>query len=258
MHQYNAVIIDTINQAMNDTYVEYQHEFGKPGFDIWRDYGVEPLYLYQYIKSLKDAVITQIIGQEGSGKTVGARTLDPSKTMYLNVDRKPLTFTNADDMYPNDVPQGKSNSLANYKEVIPQINEKKKIEIWTPIRQAIQYAYDNRTNEKKFVVFVLAHPEVYKGANGVEQERLRVLGKMATKLNIEGSVIYSFYSKVDPTAPTRPQRYKLTMHNSGFNTARVPMGAFDEVEEIPNDFQLIMDVIQTGKLNLQKENEQTI
>lgn len=252
MHEYNAVVVDTINQGMTDTYVDYQHEFGKPGFDVWRDYGVEVLYLYSYIRSLKDAMIVQVVGLEGSGKTVGARTLDPSKTMYLNVDRKPLTFTNNEETYPNDAPQGKSNSLANYKEIIPEKNEKGKVEIWTSIRKAIQYAYDNRTNDKKFVVFILAHSEVFKGGNGVEHERLRILGKSASKLNIEGSLIWCFYTKVDPTVP-KSQKYKLTMHNSGFNTARAPMGAFDDIEEIPNDFQLIMDVIQTGKLNLKNE-----
>lgn len=63
--RYTAVVVDTINQAMNDTYVEYQHEIGKPGFDIWRDYSVEVLYLYQYIRSLKGAIIVQVLGREG-------------------------------------------------------------------------------------------------------------------------------------------------------------------------------------------------
>lgn len=246
--RYTSVVVDTINQAMNDTYVEYQHEFGRPGFDIWRDYGVEVLYLYQFIRSLKGALIVQVLGKEGTGKTVGAGFLDSNATMYLNLDRKPLTFADADDNYPNDRPQGTSNSLGNYKEVLPEKNEKGKMEVWSVIRKAIQYAYDNRIvdadpKKDKFVVFILGHTEVYKGANGIESERLLTLGKQATKLNIEGSLIYCFYTKVDPTAATRVGRYKLTMHNSGFNTARVPMGKFDEVEEIPNNYKMILDKI---------------
>lgn len=249
MHKYNAVVLDTLNQAMNDTYVEYMKEQGNPSFDVWRDYGVEALYLYSYIRSLKGAIIVQIIGLEGTGKTVGAMTLNPATTMYLNVDRKELTFTGWEENYPNDREQGKSNSLANYKEPIPEKNAKGKMEVWTPIRAAIQYAYDNRVEDEKFVVFVLAHPEVYKGANGIEKEKLRVLGKMATKLNIEGSLTYSFYTKIDPTAALRKDKYRLTMHNSGYNTARVPMGKFDDVEEISNDYQLILDKINNKKVN---------
>lgn len=246
--KYTAVVVDTINQAMNDTYVEYQHEFGRPGFDIWRDYSVEVLYLYQFIRGLPGAIIVQVLGREGTGKTVGAGFLNPGNTMYLNIDRKPLTFADAEDKYPNDKPQGVSNSVGNYKEVLPAKNEKGKVEIWTPIRAAIQYAYDNRVRSEdskkdKFVVFVLAHTEVFKGADGVERERLLTLGKQATKLNIEGSLIYCFYTKVDNTAPTRADKYKLTMHNSGFNTARVPMGKFDDIEEMPNNYQVILDKI---------------
>lgn len=241
-HRYSAVILDTMTQVLNDTYTEYQHDKGKPGFDEWRDYGVEPLYFYQFIRTLPGAIIVQVLGTEGTGKTVGAGTLDPSKTMILNQDKKPLTFANAEDKYPNDRPQGQSNSLANYKEVMPE-KVGTKTEVWTPIRKAIQYAYDNRVEGEKFLIFVLAHTEVYKGANGIERERLKMLGKMGTKLNIEGSVSYTFYSKVDPTGATKADRYKLTMHNSGFNTARVPMGIFDDVEEISNDYQLIMDKI---------------
>lgn len=183
-----------------------------------------------------------------TGKTVGAGYLDPNATMYLNMDKKPLTFADADDKYPNDRAQGMSNSLGNYKEVLPEKNDKGKVEVWSVIRKAIQYAYDNRVinpdpKKDKFVVFVLGHTEVFKGANGEERERLLTLGKQASKLNIEGSLIYCFYTKVDPTAPTRADKYKLTMHNSGFNTARVPMGKFDDLEEMPNNYQIILDKI---------------
>lgn len=246
--KYSSAVVDTINQAMNDTYVEYQHEYGRPGFDIWRDYSVEVLYFYQFVRSLPGAVLVQVLGREGTGKTVGAGFLDPDATMYLNIDRKPLTFADAEDKYPNDVAQGVSNSRGNYKEVLPKKNDKGKVEIWTPIRAAIQYAYDNRIRNSdpkkdKFVVFVLAHTEVFKGADGVERERLLTLGKQATKLNIEGSLVYCFYTKVDPTAPVRADKYKLTMHNSGFNTARVPMGKFDEIEEMANNYKIILDKI---------------
>lgn len=246
-HRYNAVVLDTISQVMTDVYVQDQKDTGTVERTKWRDYGVELMFLYQFIKSLNGSVICQIIGREGSGKTVGARTLNPATTMYLNQDKKPLTFTDAEDMYPNDRPQGQSNSLANYKEVMPEINEKKVIEVWTPIRKAIQYAYDNRIEEEKFVVFIVAHVEVYKGANGLEYEKLKTLGHAANKLNVEGGVVWSFYTKVDPTLP-RGQRNKLTMHNSGFNTARVPMGKFDEVDEIANDYQLILNKINNKQI----------
>lgn len=243
-HKYNAVVLDTLTQVINDTYTEHLKTQGKLGHDEWRDFGVEILNLYMFIRSLSGAVIVQVLGSEGTGKTVGARTLNPETTMYLNQDKKPLTFLNAEEMYPNDKPQGDSNSLANYKEALAALHPTtKKLDIWHVIHKAIQYAYDNRVEGEKFVVFVLAHTEVYKGANGIERERLRVIGRQATRLNIEGSLSYTFYSKIDPTGLTRADKHKLAMHNSGFNTARVPMGLWDDVEEIPNDFQAIMDKI---------------
>lgn len=249
-HYYNAVVVDTLTQVMTDTYVEHEKEVGLSAREDWRNYGIELMYLYQFIRGLEGAVIVQVLGQEGTGKSAGARTLDPNTTMYLNQDKKPLTFDPDGEMYPNDAPQGKSNSKANYKECIPAKNSAGKVEVWTPIRNAIQYAYDRKKPDEKFVVFVIGHVDVYEGTDGLKRERLRVLGKAANKLNIEGSIVYTFYSKVDPTAASRVDRYKLTMHNSGFNTARVPMGKFDDVEEIPNNLQLIIDRIN----NKQKIN----
>lgn len=240
-HRYNAVVVDTLTQVMTDTYVQHEKEVGLSAREDWRNYGIEVMYLYQFVRSLQGAIIVQVLGLEGTGKSAGARTLNPATTMYLNQDKKPLTFDVTETMYPNDRPQGQSNSLGNYKECVAVKNTAGKIEVWTPIRAAIQYAYDNRVEEEKFVVFMVGHIDTYESTEGVKKERMRVLGKAANKLNIEGSIVYTFYSKVDPTAARRPDKYKLTMHNSGFNTARVPMGIFDDVEEIQNDYQIILD-----------------
>ena len=35
-----------------------------------------------------------IVGQSGKGKTYGSRTLDPNKTVFVNIENKPLPFKN--------------------------------------------------------------------------------------------------------------------------------------------------------------------
>lgn len=221
---YTSIIIDTLNALQNNSYVEYMKEKGNPNFDAWRDYGVELLDLYNFIKSQKGEIV-QILGREGSGKTVGAYALNPLETLYLNADDKPLTFPDAHIMYNEE--------RKNLK--VPHDYEK--------VKGFIKAVVDNKLSPKakgRITVFVLAHVDEFK--SGVsERERMRVLGKMATKLNIEGGVVHSYYTWVDPDM-SKPdeERYKLLTRNSGYNTGRSPMKMW-ESDKIPNDFQLILN-----------------
>ena len=127
-------------------------------------------------------------------------------------------------MYPID------NSKKNYK-VVSGYDEVKS-----------QLKGINSKSKGHLIVFILGHVEDYKSL-GVDKQRLKVLGKMATKHNIEGSVSHTYYTNIDVTKPLLdPTRYRLSTTNSGFNTARSPQGYW-ETEFIPNDYQLIIDKI---------------
>lgn len=225
--KYRGVIIDTINQMQQDKHTEVLTTKGKAAFDDWTDYSLDVLNLYKYVKNLAgDPIIVQVLGYEGSGKTCGVMGLNEHEFIYINSDKKPITFTDGKKRYPSD------NSKKNYS----------KISSFEDLKIVIKKAYDKKL-DGPFLVFVLAHIEDYKSAEGVQRQRMKFLGKMASKNNIEGAVVHSYYTKIDPAYPfDSSDRYRLETVNNGFNTARAPMGYFTEAS-IQNNFQNIVNKI---------------
>jgi len=223
--KYRCAVIDTINALQNNLYNKLLQDKGKANYDDWKDFGVEIFDLYRKLKVLPDTVLIQVLGYEGTGKTVGAASLNPDETGMLNTDQKPLSFFGGRAKYPLD------NSLKNYKE---------------PTTYEATYAAIAAMNAKRkgtFFVFILGHIEDFKSAEtGGTRQRLKILGKQATKLGIEGlNFTHTYYTKIDPMLSSDdPNRYKLTTVNSGLNTARSPQGYW-ETGEIPNNYQLIVD-----------------
>lgn len=224
--KYRSIILDTINGLQNKLYLELLKEKGKATHDEWRDYGTDILDLYDFIKSLPDTVIVQILGYEGTGKTVGGSNLDPDETVWLNSDGKPLSFFGARQKYPVD------NSRKNYKEVYDYDAAKNQISAIHAKRKGT------------LIVFVLGHIEDYKGEDQMMRQRLRILGKMATKLGVEGiNVSHTYYTKINASlGHNDTARYQLTVANSGMNTARSPQGYW-ETFTIQNNYQDIVDKI---------------
>jgi hypothetical protein len=223
MSKFRNVVIDTINQIMNDQHVALMEAKNRGAtYDEWRDFGVDLLDLYNYIKSLPNVVPVQVLGYEGSGKTVGASFLNPDETAYFNIDKKPLTFVGARKMY--NLEKKNYAILTGYKEVKDNL-------------KAISGAA-----KTPLIVYMLGHIEDYKVKGDILRQRLKVLGKMATKYNIEGALSHTYYTHVDEDKKnTDPTRYQLRTVSSN-DTARSPMGMW-ETEFIPNNLQLITDKI---------------
>lgn len=223
---YRSLILDTINGLQNKLHLRLLGDKGKANYDDWRDYGTDILDLYDFIKRLPDTVIVQILGYEGTGKTVGGSKLDPNETVWLNSDSKPLSFFGARQMYPVD------NSKRNYANV----------ESYDDVKAYITKVHAKRKGT--FVVFVLGHIEDYKGTNEQMRQRLKILGKMATKLGVEGiNVSHTYYTKINSSLDHNDaNRYKLTVANSGLDTARSPQGYWKSFE-ILNNYQTIVDKI---------------
>ncbi len=219
---YMSVVLDTLNAIQNDAYIKHLKEEGQASFNKWRDFGVEIYDLYNFMKNW-NCDIVQVLGFEGSGKTVGAMFLKPEETLYLNSDNKPLTFD----------PIGYSDKNLRV------------VRTYDEVKELIRKVVDTKLNPKakgRLTVFVLAHTDVYK-VNAVEREKLRVLGNFATKMNIEGSVVHTYYTKVDTDMSKEDsQRFKLLTKNTGYNTGRSPLGMWDTLE-IPNNYQMILDKI---------------
>lgn len=223
MSKYRTVIVDTVNQLMNDQHVALMEAKNRGAtYDEWRDFGVDVLDLYHFIKSLPNTIPIQILGYEGTGKTVGGSFLNPEETYWLNIDKKPLTFKGARQMYSADkknyaVPTG-------YKEV----------------KDAIKAIHS--VSKTPLVVFILGHIEDYKAKGDVVRQRLKTLGKLASKYNIEGALSHSYYTHVDEDLKhLDPNRYQLRTVSVN-DTARSPMGMW-ETEFIPNNLQLIVDKV---------------
>jgi len=224
--KYRSIILDTINGVQNKLYLRHLKDVGKANYDMWRDYGTEILDLYDWMKRLDDVVLVQVLGHEGTGKTVGGSFLNPEETAWLNADGKPLTFFGARNKYPID------NSKKNYKEV----------EDYETVKKQIFGIHGKRKGT--LIIFINGHIEDYKAEAGEIRQRLRILGKMATKLGVEGlNLSHTYYTKVDANLPhTDVNRYKLTTANSGYNTARSPQGYWEQYE-ISNNYQTIVDRI---------------
>lgn len=175
---------------------------------------------------MPDTVIVQVLGYEGTGKTVGGSFLNPEETAWFNTDGKPLSFFGARSMYPPD------NSKLNYKEYSQ----------YEQVKAGLAAIHGKRKGT--LIVFVLGHIEDFKGELGETRQRLKVLGKMATKLGIEGlNVSHTYYTKINAILDHNdPNRYQLTVANSGANTARSPQGYWKEYS-IQNNYQTIVDKI---------------
>lgn len=221
--KYQTVIIDTINGLQNNLYIDLLKNKGKANFDDWRDFAVDILDLADFLKRIPVDIV-QITGKEGTGKTVGGSFLDPETTVWLNADDKPLSFFGARKAYPED------NSKKNYK--VPRT--------YQDVKDAILQIHSKRIS--KLIVFMLAHVEDYKGEGDVIYQRMKTLGKMATKFNVDGISVHNYYTFVDPDEKDETKRYKLRTHSTGTNTGRSPQGYFTE-DFIPNNYQIIVDKI---------------
>lgn len=221
--KYRSIMLDTLNQLMMDKHTELMEAKGRGAtYDEWRDFGVDIQSLYTFLKSLSNTVLVQILGKEGTGKTVGGSFLDPDENYWLNIDKKPLTFTKARQMY--------STEKKNYAVVTG----------YEKVREAVTQIHNKA--KSPLIIFVTGHIEDYKDKNGEIASRLKTLGKQATKYNIEGAVAHTYYTYVDRSKKALdPTRYMLSAFENR-DTARSPMGMW-ETEFIPNNLQLIVDKI---------------
>jgi hypothetical protein len=223
VEQYNCVIVDTINAVQNDLYMSMLDRNEMVTRDKWRDFGTDIYMLMDDVKKLKNTEIVLVLGYEGSGKSFGIKGLDPNTTMWLHTDKKGITFKGGRQNYKKEFKNYFDTELINYDEVA----------------KYIKGCHTKRIQTKPFVVFILGHIEDYKVETQTRQ-RLKVLGNLATKMNIEGSVTHCYYTYVNKTHNS--VEYKLRTVNTGFNTGRSLEGMFKE-ELIDNNFQLILDGI---------------
>lgn len=213
-----TICVDTVTQIQEN---QYNAEKRKPGHDTWKDYGTE---LWNFLTELQKMgfELILVLGPPGTGKSFGMKTL-PSKTnIWLNVDNKNPTWVGGLTEYGN-----KNNPILPYH-LVP--------ETYQDMLNHIKAGLEKGMFEDNRFAFITGHLENYKeGAD--TRVRLKTLGKLNTKMQIEGKLETVLYSMVDMSEGS--PKYLLETQNNGYNTAR----SFENMFEgrINNDYNYIIE-----------------
>lgn len=214
-----TVTIDTLTGIMNEMYMT---DSKKATHDKWADYGKGIWQLISDLQSLGFEII-MILGEPGTGKSSGMRTL-PSKTnIWFNADNKNPVWIGGKEEYGK-----KHNPIMPYH-LIPKTYE--------DIINHIKGGLEKGMFEEDRYAILTGHTEDYKTGNGETKRRLKVLGNLATKMQLEGKLETVLYS--DVVKESGEAKYVLYTENDGYNTARSPMGLFEPI--IPNDYNFIIE-----------------
>ena len=215
------------------------------------------------------AIAVQVLGPEGTGKTRSMKTLDPSKTVYINADKKSLPFRGWRKVYnkenQNYIVTSDTSKIMNYIQLIsnkrPEVDvilidtvnsimsdkemrERKKngFDKWMDYAGEIYDLYSlagSETLRDDLIVIFIGHVEIYED-NFKKRWRLKTGGTKLTKLNVEGKLSYTFYTEV--SFKDKKPIYKFVTQTDGTNTARTPEGCFEY--QIDNNLGFIVNTIK--------------
>ncbi len=213
-----TICVDTLTAIQT---CELMTEKKKPGYDQWRDFGVG---IYTFMNELQNLGFESnlILGEPGTGKSSGMATLPHNTNIWYNADNKNPVWAGGRQEY------GKKTSPRTPYHIIPKTYD----DIINHIKEGIK----NGMFEDDRYAFITGHTETYKV--GVDtKERLKILGKMATKMQLEGKMETVLYARVEMEdgQPT----YVLETQNNGYNTARSYQNMFEG--KINNDYNMIVE-----------------
>lgn len=200
------------------------------------------------------AVLGQISGLPGTGKTFSLKSCDPLKTFFFDCDGKGMAWTGWKKDYNKERKNYlRTSDMATIKTVLKGISEKRpeiqlvvidtqnsitSDEVMLSMRKgnhdqwrelAIDvYDLQNfiRTELREdLIVFIFAHIEPYV-LNGITYWRTKYDGKMLTKLNMNGKLNYNLYIESSLEGGKR-QTYFVTQ-SDGFTEARSTWGALPD------------------------------
>lgn len=229
-----TIVVDTLNAIQNNQYMGMLDKKTMVTRDKWKDFGVDIYaFMVEGLQSFGFETVL-VLGYEGTGKSYGIRYLEPETNIWFNCDKKNPTFktvvfkgeeVNARKLYGTKTNPTKFMPIPKtYSDILSYIKSIKDGDLLA----------DNP------IAFLIGHIEDYKSSDGAIRQRLRTLGNLATKMNIEGSVEYCLYSKISVDGDK--VKYSLDTKNSGANTARASEGAFDR-RYISNNFDDIYQAI---------------
>lgn len=212
-----TICVDTLTGIQNELWMT---DSKKPGHDKWMDMGKG---IWQLISDLQDRgfEIILILGEPGTGKSTGMRTLPHDTNIWFNADNKNPVWEGGKEEYGKKLNPRLPFHLVpkSYKDIIDHIDLGLSKGMFEDERYAI----------------LTGHTEDYK--TGLDnKKRLKTLGNLATKMQLEGRLETVLYSDVKREGDTT--HYVLVTENDGINTARSPMGVFEPV--IDNDYHAVI------------------
>lgn len=207
-----------------------------------------------------------IAGESGTGKTTSMRNLDPKTTMYIDCDKKGLSWKgwrnsfNAEskNYLKTDFPQialqalqkvDKDKGFAHIKTVVVDTinglmvademrrSKEKGYDKWQDLAQSIYELIDYAlTMRDDLAIVFVAHTQTDHDDNGYMFTRIKTSGRKLDKITLESKFSTVLISKcVDG-------RY-LFETQANFSTAKSPMGAFEE-KEIDNDIVAVINALR--------------
>ena len=210
-------------------------------------------------------MVIAIMGESGSGKTTSMRNLDPKTTMYIDCDKKGLSWKGWKEQYSaekknylkTDFPQvalqalQKVNSDEKYKHIkvviIDTINglmvademrrtKEKGYDKWQDLAQSVYELVDFAlTVRDDLTVIFTCHTQTERDDSGFSFTRIKTSGRKLDKIALESKFTTVLLSKcVDG-------KY-LFETQAKFSTAKSPMGALEQ--EIDNDIAAVIKALE--------------
>lgn len=207
-----------------------------------------------------------IAGESGSGKTTSMRNLDPETIMYIDCDKKGLSWKGWRSQYngdkknylKTDFPQVALQALKKIDKeeqyrhirvvVVDTINglmiademrrcKEKGYDKWQDLAQSIYDLIDYALTMRDDVTIIfVAHTQTDHDDNGYMFTRIKTSGRKLDKITLESKFSTVLLSKcVDGKFLFETQ--------ANFSTAKTPMGAFAE-KEIDNDIAQVMKALE--------------
>ena len=214
-----------------------------------------------------------VMGKSGTGKSTAIRTLDPTKTLIINVLDKMLPFRGAKRLYNKE--NHNFYCISNYNKVMMYVKgaSDRLKNVTTIVIDDATYLMRNELFEKSYLkgydkfidiaknfhdllilipslrddinVFLIMHSEDVSNGSDPEGYKCSTVGKMVDdKFNPLDCVTVCLFSgiKFDDGKPEYGFYTNATQVNGKLIPAKSPDGMFDEIF-VPNDFKAISERI---------------
>ena len=204
-----------------------------------------------------------LVGASGGGKTYSFRNMNRERTVFINIENKPLPF--AGDFKIHKVPKSileviqfinKSSNTENIDSVVIDsfsayvdklLSDARKVkkgyDVWNYYNEHIGLLHE-AIKECNKTIFVTSHFEVVTDELGGQKGRkVKVKGNEWAGF-IEKDYTIVLYAESRPVLGKRPE-YFFTLYNDGTNSAKIPPTIFGEdILTIENDSNLVLQKIK--------------